>query len=131
MPDFIERMKTAIDHLHKARDIFAKGPLDFYLETLVEHSEALLTKFAPLKVGQKAVISGHVKCTEGWKGCENTLRIGAVGTVSEVGYNKGRFWFGFIPDVETWKDSIGVDHISTSSHSYRLSEHQLSAVNDA
>lgn len=131
MSDFIERMKAAVDHVIQARNIFANGPLDFYLETLIEHSEALLTRFSPLKVGQKAVITGHVKCEGGWKGCEDTLKIGAVGTISEVAYSKGRFLFDFIPDVETWRDSEGVYHLSDNPHSYRLSENKLSAVKDA
>lgn len=128
MTDFIARMKIAIDHINQARDIFAKGPLDFYLKTLIEHSDALLTKFAPLRVGNKAVITGAVKCDGGWKGCESTLRIGATGTVSDVQYSENQFWFSFVPDVEFFRDENGVERVSTSSHSYLLSESKLTAV---
>lgn len=128
---FIARMKEAIGHIEQARDIFAGGPLDFYLCTLVEHSEALLTRFAPLKVGQRAAIAEHIECRGGWAGREKTLAIGATGRISEVHYYDGAFWFDFVPDVEWWIDMFGKDKQLRSTHSYRLRDTKLAACPQA
>lgn len=129
--DFVASMKEAVSHIAKARDIMSRGPLDYYLEKLVEHSEALLERYAPLKVGQKAVIVGKVKCENGWAGRERTLAMGATGTISSVDFAKGKFWFDFVPDHEWWKDHEGNEHETDRPHSYCLSEKFLAASPEA
>lgn len=107
MDNFVTRMKQAVQHIQKARDIMARGPLEYYLAKLVEHSEALLTRFAPLQVGQRAVIVGEIKCKNAWSGREKTLAKGAVGVVREVEYSDGVFWISWVPDNDWWKDRNG------------------------
>lgn len=125
--EFIQRMKEAVGHIAKARDIMSQGPLDYYLGKLVEHSEALLTRFAPLKIGQPVVIVGKIKCEGGWAGCKRTLAMGATGTVSSVDYCDGRFVFEFVPDHEYWTDRDGVEHEATVPHTYSLGDDKLAA----
>ena len=123
-------MKEAVGHLKKAKDILSVGPLDFYLLKLFEHSEALLTRFAPLKLGDKAVIVQKINCKNGWAGRERTLAIGATGAIGKVDYeaDSGGFVFDFVPDVEWWRDSAGVEHKSENPHSYLLGEKYLSKI---
>jgi len=128
--DFVSSMKEVSMHLARARDILSRGPLDYYFEKLVEHSEALLHQYAPLKVGQAVVISGNVECTHGWKGRERTLAVGATGTISDVDFANGQFWFDFVPDHEWWTDHDGTEHEAIRPHSYRLSEHVLAASDE-
>lgn len=128
--DFVSDVRKVSEHLGKARDILSRGLLDYYFEKLVEHSDALLHQYAPLKVGQNVVISGTVECTHGWKGRERTLASGATGTISDVDFAEGQFWFYFVPDNEWWTDLDGNEHKSIRSHSYKLSAHVLEARDD-
>lgn len=119
-------MKEAAGLIRKAQDIMSKGPLDYYFAKLVEHSQALLTQFSPLKVGDRAVIIKEVPCTGGWNGYERTLQIGATGRITEVDYYDGRFVLSFVPDHEYWTDHKGGVHESENHHSFSLSETYLS-----
>ena len=125
---FTDKMKLAIKHIEQARAIMACGPLDFYLEKLVNHSEALLTRFAPLKIGQKAIIVNKVECKNNWSGKEKTLALGATGTIDDVDFDDGKFFFGFVPDHDWWLDRDGNYNVCETKHSYCLSEQFLSAV---
>jgi hypothetical protein len=129
MSDFVENMKKACKHLEEARSIMSRGPLDFYLAKLAEHSEALLTKFAPFKVGETVALSGDVPCKGGWTGCEKTLSKWATGKIVEVDYYGGLFYFDFAPDNE-WYSGLPGEYIKCDqpSHSYRLMECWLTKV---
>jgi hypothetical protein len=98
----IEQMREAYKHLQAAQRIWSAGPLESWVKKLMEHSEALLTKFAPIKAGEHAMICKKVPCALGWAGCEDTLRVGATGVIQEVDYYGGRFVYQFQPDRETW-----------------------------
>jgi hypothetical protein len=102
--EFIDRMKQVADHLAQARRLMDSGPLDYYLVKLVEHSEALLTKFAPFKAGDRACIVQPVPCPGGWAHSAKSLEVGAVGTISDVDYRDGDFVFNFAPDVQFYLD---------------------------
>lgn len=123
-----DRVKEAVGHIRKARDLMANGPLDYYLEKLAEHSEALLTKFSPIKEGEKAVIVKEIRCENGWRNCHKTLAVGAIGTVRDVDYDRGRFVFGFLPDKEWWADHEGNWHEAKNPHIYHLTEDQITAL---
>jgi hypothetical protein len=103
LPDFVVRMKEGVEHIKKAQQIFARGPLDFYLVKLIEHSEALLTIFAPIKIGERAIITGKIPCNGGWKGSEKNLAVGVEGTVTNVDYRDGSFIYEFVPDVQVYE----------------------------
>jgi hypothetical protein len=128
--EFVSRMKEVAGYIKQARDLMARGPLDFYFAKLVEHSEALLVRFAPLKCGQRAVICKKIKCERGWAGRDRTLAIGATGTIRDVDYADGRFEFTFAPDHEWWTDSDGKEHETGTPHTYCLVEGELSAMAD-
>jgi len=125
LPDFVERMKTGVKHIQQAQDIFARGPLDYYLMKLVEHSEALLTRFAPIKKGDRAIIVKKIKCEFGWAGSEKNLEVGVEGTVVDVDYGDGGFMYIFVPDVQMYRDHEGNYKDKTSKSSYGLREKYL------
>ena len=127
LPDFVSRMKDGVDHIKKAQQIFAHGPLDYYLVKLIEHSEALLTRFAPIKVGGRAIIVGKIPCDNGWKGSEKNLAVGVEGTVKNVDFLDGSFIYEFVPDVQMYEHR-GEYHESTRKASYNLWDKWLHPV---
>ena len=125
LPDFVERMKTGVKHIQRAQDIFTRGSLDYYLIKLVEHSEALLTRFAPIKKGERAIIVKKIKCEGGWSGSEKNLEVGVEGTVVDVDYGDGGFVYTFVPDVQMYRDQHGNYKDKTNKSSYCLREKYL------
>lgn len=125
MSELAWRMKKVASLLSEARDLVSQGPLDYYLERLAEHSEALTTRFAPIKVSEKAVICHKVECSGGWKGCEKTLAVGSVGTIRSVDYRDGSFVFDWEPDERWFKGSDGKYHKGDIRYTYSLSEKYL------
>ena len=125
LPDFVERMKCGVKHIQQAQEIFAMGPLDYYLVKLVEQSEALLTRFAPIKKGERAIIVKKIKCEGGWSGSEKNLEVGVEGTVVDVDYSDGGFVYTFVPDVQMYRDHEGNYKDKTSKSSYCLREKYL------
>ena len=95
----IESLKEAMGHIRKAQAIFARGPLEFYLQRLIAHSEALMS-LAPIQVGEHAVIVRKVPCNGGWAGSHKTLAVGAVGRIVSVDWDGG-FIFTFLP-LRSW-----------------------------
>lgn len=128
LPDFIERMKEGIKHIQQAQSIFARGPLDYYLVKLVEHSEALLTRFSPIKNGERAIIVRKIKCEGGWSGSEKNLAVGVEGLVVDVDFCEGGFVYTFVPDVQMYRDHEGNYKEKTSKSSYCLREKYLCKV---
>ena len=123
-----EATLEALAHIEKAKTIFASGPLEYYLKKLAYHSEALLTEFAPLKAGGRAIVVKQIECKNGWEGSDKTLAIGAVGDITEVDYDDGRFVVDFVPDNQWWKDSKGVYQVKDRLHSYYLRADKLAAI---
>ena len=125
---FVDKMKSAVEHVKAARDIVSSGPLMFYLENLIAHSEALMT-FCPFKIGDRAVISNEIKCPQGWKGQEKTLEIGQEGKVVGVDWYDGRFVVDFVPDKQ-WYMSYGSWVSVDNKRYFPLSVHWLSPLKE-
>lgn len=123
----LEVVRNAHSQIRKALEAMDRGPFDYYLNQLAIHSEALLTKFAPIKKGARAVIKCAPECKNGWSGCEDTLAVGRIGTVRDVGYDERGFYFTWVPDFETYKNHEGRYLPSTSVHSYGLRETHLTS----
>lgn len=126
--EFVAKMESVASHFNEIQNLLRQGPIEFYLKKLAEHSEALLTKFAPFKVGDQVIVSKEIECKGSWRGCEKTLQIGAVGTVKNIDYYDGEFWIEFMPSIEWWKDRLGEYHASENRHFYSLPSSKLSHV---
>ena len=125
-PEFVDRMREVSEHLEKAQRVLAKGPLSYYLKKLAEQSEALLTRFTPIKIGERAIIVKHIKCEGGWEGAEMNLAVGVEGDIMNVDFCDGEFVFQFRPDVQKWrKRDDGTYHDRDTPTSYQLSEKYL------
>lgn len=125
MPYHINTMKEILHHLDEAQKILNKGPLDYYFKKLIEHSEALLTKFSPIKIGDKAIIVKKIDCSGGWKNCEKTLQIGSIGKVEDVDYSDGEFKYTFVPDYQWIEKDNGNYTLLNRKYSYLLKESEL------
>jgi len=122
---FIDKMKDVVRCINEAQNIMQSGPLSFYFEKLVTHSDALLSKFTPIPVGAKAIIIRQIECKGGWLGSEKTLAVGQIGTVISVDYDNNKFWFRFVPDKQWFKNNDGEYCEKKNLNSYHLSEHEL------
>lgn len=122
------KVKEALDHLDQAKNLMSNGSLDYYLRKMCEHSEALLTKFAPLCVGDEAIIVGTIECKDGWKGSEKHLAKGVGGVVQDVDYVDGRFVVDFVPHKQWWKNGEGKWMPKDRNHSYHLRADKLLKV---
>lgn len=127
MTEFTERMKRLAEKLDEVRQICGEGRIERHLGKLIEHSEALLTQFAPLKVDDKAEVVSDIECKDGWSGSEKDLAIGAVGDVLSVDWRGGKFWFEFCPDKQ-WYRYQDEWHPKERKHTYSLPETVLSKV---
>ena len=125
-----EQIKAAAKLFEQAQSMLSSGPLNYYLQNLVDHSEALLTRFAPIKAGERAVIVRPIACTDGWTGCEKTLAIGQIGEVKTVDYRKGKFVFDFVPDKQWWRANDGNYQEKDGLSIFRLWEGQLQKIED-
>ena len=128
MNETIDNITRAIDHLDKAQQLFNNGPLEYYLKKLVHHSEALLTKFAPVRAGDKAIIVKEIKCEGGWQGSEKTLAIGNTGYVEKIDYIKNKFVVQFVPDKQWWLNIEGEYIPKDRKHSYSLLAEKIAPI---
>lgn len=128
MFDHVKHMKEVVKHLTAAQQLLSRGPIDYYFAKLVEHSDALCSRFAPLKVDQRAVILRRIKCTGNWSGHDRTLRIGAVGAVYGVDYCEGGFRFDFLPDRVWHKSADGVEYDSGPTHTFCMREGDIGPI---
>lgn len=126
MTTFTERITDALGHLDAAMSTFDAHEL----RTLAEHSEALLTQFTPIKVGERAVIVAQPKCDNDWWNTSKTLEVGRTGRVTNVEYYGGRFVFTWVPDQE-WLRGIDGEWVERQSrHTYCLTDKFLELVTE-
>jgi hypothetical protein len=129
-----ELYRQSYEAANKAASILSGGPADFYFNKLETYVNALFTKFAPFKAGDRVELTVAPK-TEGtgWYHCRHFLIPGAVGTVVSVVYYKWRNiysgWEGFVAGVvfdrETWIDKDGVERPVQEKHSFQFRENEL------
>jgi len=98
------------------------------IETLLMHSQALLNKFAPIKEGGRAKIIKKIECKGGWRGSEETLKIGAEGEIVKVYYQNNKYYFDFMTDDQWYLDHGKVFQRTVQRYLYYLSEKYLEAI---
>ena len=124
----IERVKEAVKKIEDGYKMLSAGPLSYYLEKLVYHSDTLLNKFAPLKLGQIARICKEIECTGGWTGSEQTLALGATGQITGIEYDDDSFYFCFCPFVQTYRSDDGNYYPVRTKHTYYLRQDYLEGI---
>ena len=76
------------------------------LQQLIRAKDMLITRFSPLKVGDRAVLTKTPEITRdispGWYGSKHFLVEGRGGVITDVEVYNGKFRYGFQPDNQTW-----------------------------
>jgi len=99
----IKRIKNGLDLIDQGLEMLANGPRDYYIRTLCECYEYLLT-LAPHQVGDRVCLKATPEISEhknwGWRVGKDFLKKGAIGTVREIfAYGDGfRYSLEFKPD---------------------------------
>jgi len=112
-----QEMLGAYDKVHTVLKDLDYMEFKHYLETVCNHSDALLTKYAPFKIGDRVELKEGICRDGGWPGIEYLFNAGARGTVRDVTYTKDRFRFGIVLDIDYWIDSF-----SGGKHQYSEKE---------
>lgn len=111
----VERIIEGMRKIEEGKLLLDSGPFDYTMKCLFAAHEALLTRYAPFKVGDRVRLSKTPvinECTApGWMRAEHFLIKGAAGTVkdSHVSSN-GDLFFGVVFDHESWIGPDGVEH---------------------
>ena len=105
----IDHVRKAAEKLKEAMDMFGRGPLDYYLRELVGAHDMLMSRFAPLKVGDRVVLTKapDYKKAPGWSHSAHFLVPGAAGVVVDAGCGVHGFRFDVLFDDESWVDNSG------------------------
>lgn len=115
------------DHIREANAAFG-GEVTRHIKRLAYHSDALLTRFAPFRVGQRATIIESVDCRCELLNIMETLEVGRAGTVIEVDYVADEFIIAWSPDREWRGNEDGEWAATDSQRTYRLPAKSLGAV---
>jgi hypothetical protein len=123
----VERFSKGIKLMNEALTALSHGPFDHTLTCLLAAREALLTKYAPFKVGDAVALAVtptiDEKTAPGWMSSRHFLKRGAIGVVrgSDV-RSDGKLAFAVEFVDESWIDKDGAVHPATEKHSYHFGE---------
>jgi hypothetical protein len=102
----VVRIKEAFAMIKRGTNMLSGGPLTYYLETLTDCYDLLITRYAPFKVGQVVELSKTPTISEteapGWISAEHFLIEGARGIVREVEADGKGFRFMVTFENESW-----------------------------
>lgn len=128
-----DRVKEGVEALQRGISLLSGGPLDYTLGCLLAAREALLTRYAPFRVGDRVVLAETPRIDEevayGWLGSKHFLVAGAAGVVrsSDVRRN-GQLTFDVEFDDESWVDRDGNVRPVSQKHVYCFGEKSLTLV---
>lgn len=126
----VERFSKGMNLMQEALTALSGGPFDYTLKCLLAAREALLTRYAPFKVGDRVELALtptiNDETAHGWIGSKHFLIKGAAGTVcsSDV-LADGRLVFHVQFDDETWIDSKGARQQASKKRTYCFDERAL------
>lgn len=130
--------KNCLDQIKKAKKLFSEaiailnsGPASYYFEQLVIHSDALLSKYAKYKIGDRVRLSKTFMkddCGWGWYDSLHFLIKGSTAKVDEVGYDELGFYYGVVFDHESWIDRDDNEQPVEHKHCYSMRESSLEPI---
>lgn len=133
----IDKLKRACDLINEASRIFAGGPLDYYVRTLVECVDYARNNLAKFKVGDRVTLTEapETKGT-GWQSSSHFLVPGEPAIVRSVNMSGNGFWYAIEFDNESWIDHDGISHPrgtvvpieEKNKHVYAFSERVLESM---
>lgn len=129
----IDRFEKGMRLMQEALTALSGGPFDYTLKCLLAARMALLTRYAPFKVGDRVALAVtpviDEKTAWGWMSSKHFLIEGALGVVraSDV-RSDGQLFFDVEFDDETWIDREGVRRPVERKHTYCFGERSLVRV---
>lgn len=126
----VEQFSKGMRLMQEALSALSGGPFDHTMKCLLAAREALLTRYAPFKVGDRVELAVTPKIDAdtayGWLGSKHFLVKGAVGTVraSDV-RSDGRLSFEVEFDDESWIARDGTRRPVNAKDVYCFGERSL------
>jgi hypothetical protein len=126
----IATLRPAIDQLRALSMNWAD--LLYTIEKCAAAYDFLLAHYAQFHTSDRVQLRQTPRIDEmhspGWLGSKHFLVAGAPGTVRDVDWRNGKFYYHIVFDAESWLDSKGVERtVDPDRHSsYSFSEDELS-----
>lgn len=87
----IEHIKSGFADIKKGFRSLESGPLDYYLDTLVECHDEFFKRCSPFRVGD-IVNLRKIPSSGGWHGIKHMFKIGVKGRVTDIRFKDTKFW---------------------------------------
>jgi hypothetical protein len=108
----------------EAQRLLSNGPFEFYLTSIVEANEHMMSRFASFKTDDRVMLTHAPDTNNAWSSSAHFLVPGAAGIVRDVDCTKRGFFADVEFDEESWLDGAIRRH-ATNKHTYRLHESLL------
>lgn len=97
----LDKIRELKDYNKKKRELQAPSEMEYYLDTI----EKIVEKYyalQPFQVGDKIKLTKKIdfEKANGWRGHRDMLRIGAIGTVTELSYNGYYDYMGYVIEFD-------------------------------
>ena len=104
-----ENIRRAAELMEQAHTLLARGPLAYYLTEMAAAHDLLMSRFSPLKVGDRVTLAKvpDYETAPGWQHCAHFLVVGATGVVKAAECGSRGFRFGVEFDDDSWIDNTG------------------------
>ena len=137
MSDVTRYAKELFDLAEHAQEFKEKvnstcgGSFKWGIQEVIDSYLSMFERFCPYKIGDSVRLSKDVIVDEnsGWWNCRHFLKKGAVATVKERGYSRGKFTFYIEFYDETWIDRNGDERPVSSKHTFHFGEGMLEPCN--
>lgn len=121
----IEKLKKAFADIKDGISILGGGPVNFYLDHLVECREEFFSRCTPFRVGDTVELTTTPNTDNGWRESAHFLVQGAKGEVCEIDFSDGKFSIGIKIFNQTWIDLKGNEQPLKEGYIYSLPETHL------
>ena len=119
--DIATGLEGVRDAMNALNGVLSSGPASYYFERIIEYYKGCMAA-SKFKVGERVRLKEDIK---DWDHCTHFLIEGAIGTVEEVDYYKGVYYYDIMFDNETWIDSKGIKQVPKTKHTFRFAQKSL------
>lgn len=133
--NYAEDLVTLIQKIDDLKVTMNRGEHYHKFESVINSYGSIFNRFCPYVIGDRVrlikapVINDRV--APGWMGCEHFLIEGALGKITDTGYDEGKFVFGVEFDDDSYIHFQTGEVVPTSPnkrYSFRFSEEDLAVV---
>jgi hypothetical protein len=132
-----QALRSGLENLQKAVRDLEGLQLPYQVGNLIAAYEMLVTRYAPLKVGQRACLVSdeglNAVFAPGWVGCFHFIQVGAACRVEEVSVIGGKWRFLVTFEQESWMgDDKQVHYVyDPNRHWFSFGEQHLAPLVEA